>query len=118
MYPSRCFTCMKVLDWEKWTLASSVELVKRMEEQGYKRFCCRRMMMTSLDTSEQTLGLLNTERLLQHSTKMDAKQHENMYRRWFNDFIPPSSSPLPSIPSKMAETKIQESRIKRLHVCE
>lgn len=49
MIPIRCFTCGKVIasDFKKYVLAIKTEEPgKVLDNMGYRRYCCRRMMLT------------------------------------------------------------------------
>ena len=52
MYPIRCFTCSKVLGnkYEKFNTYKDKE--KAYKDLGIVRYCCKTMLLTSIDTSE------------------------------------------------------------------
>jgi DNA-directed RNA polymerase I, II, and III subunit RPABC5 len=56
--PVRCFTCGKVLG-NKWLryekLCQEKSCKEAMDELGLTRYCCRRMMLTSVDSASQIL---------------------------------------------------------------
>lgn len=50
--PIRCFTCSKVLGnkYEKFDTYENKELAYK--DLGIERYCCKRMLLTSIDTQE------------------------------------------------------------------
>ena len=52
MLPIRCFTCGKVLGnkYEKFNTYNDKE--KAYKELGIQRYCCKTILLTSIDTSE------------------------------------------------------------------
>lgn len=56
MKPARCFSCGKVLgnkyaEYEKLCQTQSAE--SAMNQLAITRYCCRRMMLTSIDVAQQ-----------------------------------------------------------------
>ena len=57
LIPVRCFTCGKVVGndwnrWKQWRLENGNDPVKvaaYLDELGYKRYCCRRMLLSHSD---------------------------------------------------------------------
>ncbi|MEM2909350.1 MAG: DNA-directed RNA polymerase subunit N [Candidatus Bilamarchaeaceae archaeon] len=54
-FPVRCFTCGSVIghlyaDYKKLTAEKSVEVA--LDELGIRRYCCRRMFLSHVDTIE------------------------------------------------------------------
>lgn len=71
--PIRCFTCSKVLGnkYEKFDKYEDKE--KGFKELGIERYCCMRMLLTSIDTYEffknfDTMHLSNKIRCKQENT--------------------------------------------------
>lgn len=61
--PIRCFTCGKVLLWTEYKRQINEQKLTRSEalnKMNVGRHCCRRMYLTSLDASEQQIGLKQT----------------------------------------------------------
>ncbi|MEM1995382.1 MAG: DNA-directed RNA polymerase subunit N [Nitrososphaerales archaeon] len=59
LYPIRCFTCGaligdKFAEFDKKVKAGE-DAGKVLDSMGIKRYCCRRMLLTSVDLSEQIL---------------------------------------------------------------
>ncbi len=59
LYPIRCFTCGALLG-DKFTefnkkVSAGEDPAKVLDALGLKRFCCRRMLLTSIDLSEQVI---------------------------------------------------------------
>src|SRR5689334_12578705 len=119
MHANRCHTCLKVLDWVGWHADFKLDLKQRLEKHGYVRKCCRRMMLTSIDNSEDVLGLLNTQRALDRISLLSADQKGQLFKRCFpaSEFkkTPPAASPIATDPAKKKETP--RSRVNRVHVC-
>ena len=58
MEPVRCFTCNKVLGgkYEQYrSLCQTQSSELAMNQLGLRRWCCRRMMLTSTNLTERTL---------------------------------------------------------------
>ena len=59
MIPIRCFTCGNVVGdkWEPFTqgMKAGEDPAKVLDDLGVKRYCCRRMMITSVDLIDQVL---------------------------------------------------------------
>lgn len=61
--PVRCFTCGKVMYQSMWTkyedsIKNGTDPVKVFESLGMNRYCCRRMLMTSVDLSEKIMSYI------------------------------------------------------------
>ncbi len=59
LYPIRCFTCGaligdKFAEFEKRVKAGE-EPAKVLDSMGINRYCCRRMLLTSVDLSDEIL---------------------------------------------------------------
>lgn len=59
MIPIRCFTCGKMIG-DKFTAFQSrvnggEDPAKVLDELGVKRYCCRRMLISSVDVIDQVL---------------------------------------------------------------
>jgi len=49
-----CFTCGKVMPYQKFQkLCQTKSTEIAMNELGMRRFCCRRMLLTSIDVTQQ-----------------------------------------------------------------
>lgn len=89
MKPLRCFTCGKVLLWNKYRHKldeHKQNSAQALNAMSVKRHCCRRMYITSLDASEQQIGLKQTamevkERVI--SVQQHEKKAQETYRSWF-----------------------------------
>ena len=59
LVPVRCFTCGNVVadkfDEYQNRVKSGVEPAKILDSLGIERYCCRRMMLTTLETIQQVL---------------------------------------------------------------
>ena len=59
LLPIRCFTCGKVIGhlWKelKEKVKGDDDFQKFFEEKGIRRYCCRQVLMTSLDLEEDLL---------------------------------------------------------------
>ncbi|KAI5171653.1 hypothetical protein NEFER03_0958 [Nematocida sp. LUAm3] len=59
LIPIRCFTCGKELSsrWEEYTrLCSNTEdKAKVLDQLGLKRYCCRSIMLTTVDVMQKIL---------------------------------------------------------------
>jgi len=60
MFPIRCFTCNKViankyLEYENRTIEKKEEKGKVLDDLGMKRYCCRRMFLSHIDTFDELL---------------------------------------------------------------
>ncbi len=114
MYPNRCQTCLKVLQWTEWRKDHAVPLLTRLEKHGYVRLCCRNMMLTCTDMSEDWLGLINTERCMQNLQPIS----NEIYKRWFPDAVViPSPPPAPLPSSSSALSSSSSSSVSRIHMC-
>jgi len=110
MHANRCHTCLKVLDWTGWNADRDVDLKERLEKHGHVRRCCRRMMLTSLDKSEDVLGLLNTQRCLDRKTMLPDADKNRLYSRWFgSDYKAPVVAA--ALPVIAARRRPQVSRV-------
>jgi DNA-directed RNA polymerase subunit N len=59
LYPIRCFSCGaligdKFIEFEKRVKAGE-EAAKVLDSMGIKRYCCRRMLLSSVDLSDEIL---------------------------------------------------------------
>lgn len=59
MVPIRCFTCGKLIG-DKFAIFQSrvrdgEDPAKVLDELGFKRYCCRRMLISSVDITDQVL---------------------------------------------------------------
>lgn len=61
--PIRCFSCAKVIA-DKWE--AYLELIKNgtseaeaLDKLGFKRYCCRRMILTHVDITPTTYQKIN-----------------------------------------------------------
>jgi DNA-directed RNA polymerase subunit N len=59
LIPVRCFTCGNLIadkydDYQN-RIKSGEEPVKVLDSLGLKRYCCRRMMLTSVETMQQII---------------------------------------------------------------
>ena len=56
--PIRCFTCGKVLQWEKFSelvsRSSEGSVKQALDQLQYNRICCRRMFVSSARLPEQS----------------------------------------------------------------
>ncbi|MCS7116421.1 MAG: DNA-directed RNA polymerase subunit N [Nitrososphaerota archaeon] len=59
LYPIRCFTCGALIgdkfDEFRKRVNSGEKAAKVLDDLGIKRYCCRRMLLTSVDVSDQVL---------------------------------------------------------------
>lgn len=58
MDPIRCFTCGRVIGnlWSKYrSLCQTMTPEKAMDELGLKRYCCRAVVLTSVNVTEKVL---------------------------------------------------------------
>jgi len=59
MIPIRCFTCGNVVGdkWEPFTqrVKAGEDPAKVLDDLGVKRYCCRRMLISSVDVIDQVL---------------------------------------------------------------
>lgn len=59
MIPIRCFTCGNLIGDKFSTFESRVKAAedpaKVLDELGLKRYCCRRMLISSIDVIDQVL---------------------------------------------------------------
>jgi len=59
LYPIRCFTCGKLVGDKFSEFEAKVKAGedpgKALDDLGIKRYCCRRMMITSVDLIDQVL---------------------------------------------------------------
>lgn len=57
--PVRCFTCGKVVGnkWEKWCqmVKDNVPVVERYRILGLQRICCKRILLTHVETIDKLL---------------------------------------------------------------
>ena len=57
--PVRCYSCGKVVanKWDKYQtmLAEGVDSGKALDELGFKRYCCRRMLLSHVDLIDKVL---------------------------------------------------------------
>ena len=63
LIPIRCFTCGKLIG-DKFTefesrVKSGEDPAKVLDEVGVKRYCCRRMLISSVDLIDQVLPYYN-----------------------------------------------------------
>tara|TARA_Y100000992_G_scaffold234205_1_gene165112 strand:+ start:1575 stop:1838 length:264 start_codon:yes stop_codon:yes gene_type:complete len=71
--PVRCFTCNKVLGhmYQRVAECASAEARKeRCAELGVIRYCCRRMLLSSLDMSEHLNAFDTTDVNMDQSTAL------------------------------------------------
>jgi DNA-directed RNA polymerase subunit N len=59
LIPVRCFTCGNLIadkyeDYQN-RIKSGEEPAKVLDSLGFKRYCCRRMLMTSVETIQQII---------------------------------------------------------------
>ncbi|MDC0193487.1 DNA-directed RNA polymerase subunit N [Candidatus Nitrosopelagicus sp.] len=59
LVPVRCFTCGKLIadkyeDYQN-RIKAGEEPVKVLDELGMNRYCCRRMLLTSVETIQQVI---------------------------------------------------------------
>jgi len=59
LVPVRCFTCGNLIadkyeDYQN-RIKSGEEPAKVLDSLGFKRYCCRRMIMTSVETIQQII---------------------------------------------------------------
>lgn len=63
LIPIRCFTCGKLIGDKFTELESRVkngeDPAKVLDEVGVKRYCCRRMLISSVDLIDQVLPYYN-----------------------------------------------------------
>lgn len=63
MVPIRCFTCGNLIGDKFSTFDSRVKAgedpAKVLDEVGLKRYCCRRMLISSIDVIDQVLPFYN-----------------------------------------------------------
>lgn len=119
MHANRCHTCLKVLDWIRWHADYKMDVKERLDKHGYERVCCRRMMLTSMDTSEEMLGLLNTQRCLERKVLLTAPEKEQLFRRWFPNTYKPLAPlpPPPPPPPPSTVVVVARTSIRRIHTC-
>ncbi|MEM2210318.1 MAG: DNA-directed RNA polymerase subunit N [Nitrososphaerales archaeon] len=59
LYPIRCFTCGELIgdkfDEFRKRVSAGEKAAKVLDDLGLKRYCCRRMLLTSVDLSDQIL---------------------------------------------------------------
>lgn len=65
MVPIRCFTCGSLIG-DKFTAFSSrvkagEDPAKVLDDLGVKRYCCRRMLISSVDVIDQVLPFYNRQ---------------------------------------------------------
>jgi len=63
--PVRCFTCGKVVGnkWERYEQMVKVEEInpaEALDKLGLKRFCCRRMLLSHVETIDKLLQYVPT----------------------------------------------------------
>ena len=60
--PIRCFTCNKTIadKWEAYQnlIKSGLTEAQALDKLGFKRYCCRRMLLTHVDIGRPNSGLL------------------------------------------------------------
>lgn len=123
LHANRYHSCLRVLDWQKWDSDyKMLDLKQRLELHGYHRKCCRRMILTSIDTSEDTLGLLNAERALQRRVLTTPSQKQDMFKRWFpatfkERTVTKTNPAPPSLPTSTSTPSQTRPSIQRLHLC-
>lgn len=100
MYANRCHTCLKVLEWTKWATKVDGDMAKKLDEHGYTRSCCRRMMITSIDPSEDMLGLINVQKSLLLQDKAIFRKAQEVFHDLFHTPLPldPARPDAPSTP--------------------
>ena len=58
--PIRCFTCGKLIahQWEEYEKCVSMgeDPARVLDDMGFRRFCCRRMILTHVDLTEMIVG--------------------------------------------------------------
>ncbi|MBN1159737.1 MAG: DNA-directed RNA polymerase subunit N [Candidatus Diapherotrites archaeon] len=59
LIPIRCFSCGKPLgeEYEKYKelVKEGKKPIEALKEIGIKRYCCKRMLFTQVDTAEQVI---------------------------------------------------------------
>lgn len=65
--PVRCFTCGKVVSdkWEEFTsrVNSGEDAKKVLDSLGVTRYCCRRMILSHIEITDNILRFYEKERL-------------------------------------------------------
>lgn len=73
--PVRCFTCGKVIGnkWESYQqlLDNEYSASDALDYLGFKRYCCRRMLLTHVDLIEKLLLYNTQEKTETESTNKD-----------------------------------------------
>ena len=56
-FPSRCFTCGKVLKWEPYAekIEDGTSPADALDEMKMRRMCCRRMYLSHIPQLEETM---------------------------------------------------------------
>jgi len=78
MEPVRCFTCNKVIGplWRRYReLCQTPDLPFEaiMKELGLRRYCCKRMMKTSVDVTQQVLDYQSVHNTLEANKYITVK---------------------------------------------
>ena len=64
--PMQCFTCGKMLS-HKWNsyafhISTGGDPAKVLDELGFHRYCCRRMMLTNVDLTQKSMETYITQK--------------------------------------------------------